>query len=104
MTFTKNIFDRLIVKKHRDRALSNYFDNNFLFLETASRLTEKLDEITKPLINKMGSDEDRYFNIPINRTIEELRNILENRYSEILKIDFKKKESNQNFWFISKNK
>ena len=52
MTFTKNIFDRLIVKKHRDRALSNYFDNNFLFLETASRLTEKLDEITKPF--KLG--------------------------------------------------
>jgi len=29
---------------------------------------------------------------------------LEKRYSEILKIDFKKKENNQNFWFISKNK
>ena len=65
---------------------------------------EPYDEITKPLINKMSSDEDRYFNIPINRTIEELRNILENKYSEVLKIDFKKKENNQNFWFISKNK
>ena len=32
------------------------------------------------------------------------KNILENRYSDILKIDFSKKESNQNFWFISKNK
>jgi len=52
----------------------------------------------------MSSDEDKYFNIPVNRTIEELRNILEANYSEILKIDFKKEENNQNFWFISKNK
>ena len=29
---------------------------------------------------------------------------METKYSEILKIDFLKKESNQNFWFISKNK
>ena len=29
---------------------------------------------------------------------------IENKYSEILKIDFKKKENNLNFWFISKNK
>ena len=69
-----------------------------------SMMMEPYDEITNPLINKMSSDEDQYFNIPINRTIEELRNILENRYSEVLKIDFKKKENNQNFWFISKNK
>ena len=69
-----------------------------------SMMMEPYDEITKPLINKMSSDEDQYFNIPINRTIEELRNILENKYSEVLKIDFKKKENNQNFWFISKNK
>ena len=69
-----------------------------------SMMMEPYDEITKPLINKMSSDEGQYFNIPINRTIEELRNILENKYSEVLKIDFKKKESNQNFWFISKNK
>ena len=33
-----------------------------------------------------------------------LKTILENKYSEILKIDFKKKENNLNFWFISKNK
>ena len=57
-----------------------------------SMMMEPYDEIINPLINKMSSDEDHYFNIPINRTIEELRNILESRYSEILKIDFKKKE------------
>ena len=64
---------------------------------------EPYDKIVNPLINKMSADEDRHFNIPVNRTIQELRNILEKRYSEILKIDFKKKENNQNFWFISKN-
>ena len=69
-----------------------------------SMMMEPYDEIINPLTHKMSSEEDRYFNIPINRTIEELRNILEKRYSEILKIDFKKKENNQNFWFISKNK
>jgi len=69
-----------------------------------SMMMEPYDKIVNPLINKMSADEDRHFNIPVNRTIEELRNILEKRYSEILKIDFKKKENNQNFWFISKNK
>ena len=69
-----------------------------------SMMMEPYDEIISPLVNKMSSDEDQHFNIPINRTIEELRNILESKYSEILKIDFKKKENNQNFWFISKNK
>ena len=44
---------------------------------------EPYDEIVNPLINKMSSEEDHYFNIPVNRTIEELRNILEKNYSEI---------------------
>ena len=69
-----------------------------------SMMMEPYDEIVDPLIHKMSSEEDIYFNIPVNRTIEELRNILEKNYSEILKIDFNRKESNQNFWFISKNK
>ena len=69
-----------------------------------SIMMEPYDEIVNPLINKMSSEEDEHFNIPVNRTIEELRNILEKRYSEILKIDFSKDENNQNFWFISRNK
>ena len=69
-----------------------------------SLMMEPYDNIVKPMINKMSSDEDEYFEIPTSRTIQELRNILENNYSEILKIDFSDKESNQNFWFISKNK
>ena len=69
-----------------------------------SVMMEPYDEIVEPLILKMSSDEEKYFDIPCNRTIQELRNILENNYSEILRIDFEKKENNQNFWFISKNK
>ena len=67
-------------------------------------MMEPFDNIINPLINKMSAEEDEYFNIPCERTIEDLRNILERNYSEILKIDFVKKENNQNFWFISKNK
>ena len=69
-----------------------------------SVMMEPYDEIVEPLISKMSSDEEKYFDIPCDRTVHELRNILENNYNEILRIDFKKKENNQNFWFISKNK
>ena len=69
-----------------------------------SMMMEPFDDIVNPLITQMSSDEEKHFNIPVDRTIEDLRNILENKYSEILKIDFLKDENNQNFWFISKNK
>ena len=69
-----------------------------------SMMMEPFDNIVNPLITQMSSDEEEHFNIPVDRTIEDLRNILENKYSEILKIDFLKDENNQNFWFISKNK
>ena len=69
-----------------------------------SLVMEPYDEIITPLIKQMGSDEEKCFNIPTQRNIENLRNILEKNYSEIIKIDFSKKENNQNFWFISKNK
>ena len=69
-----------------------------------SMMMEPYDDIVNPLISKMSADEDEHFNIPTDRTVEDLRNIIEKNYSEILKIDFSKKENNQNFWFISKNK
>ena len=69
-----------------------------------SMMMEPYDDIINPLINKMSSEEEKYFNIPTDRTVSELRNIIENKYSKILNIDFTKKENNQNFWFISKNK
>ena len=69
-----------------------------------SMMMEPYDDIISPLIKKMSSDEEKYFNIPTDRTVLELRKILEEKYDSILKIDFEKKENNQNFWFISKNK
>ena len=69
-----------------------------------SLMLEPYKDIVEPLIKRMSSEEEKYFNIPTNRTTKDLRLILEKRYSEILKIDFKKQENNQNFWFISKNK
>jgi len=69
-----------------------------------SMMMEPYDNIVAPLIKEMSSEEDKYFNIPTERTVSELKTILEDKYSEILKIDFKKKENNLNFWFISKNK
>ncbi len=69
-----------------------------------SMMMEPFDEIVKPLVSEMSSEEERYFNIPTDRTIEDLRNIIEKRYPNIIEIDFDKKENIKNFWFISKNK
>ena len=69
-----------------------------------SMMMEPYDYITNPLLKGMSADEDKHFTIPANKSVSDLRNILENNYTDILKIDFEKKESNQNFWFISKNK
>ena len=65
---------------------------------------EPYNSITEPLVANMSSDEDKYFNIPTNRTVQELKNIIETRYPNILDINFDQKENYQNFWFISKNK
>ena len=90
------------------------FNNIYLWIEEnlgeecieyiVSMMMEPYDNIVNPLINQMSAEEEKYFNIPTHRTVEELKLILEKKYSEILKIDFSKKENNQNFWFISKNK
>ena len=69
-----------------------------------SIMMEPFDDIVKPLIGCMSSDEEKHFNIPTNRKIEDLRNILEKRYPNILKINFEDKKNSKNFWFISKNK
>ena len=94
---------------------TNYpFNEIYLWLEKetcdecieyiVSIMMEPFDDIVKPLISKMSSEEDQYFNIPSHRTIEDLRSIIEKRYPDILKINFDKKENHKNFWFISKNK
>ena len=104
----------------------NYIENNFdfknkypfneiyLWLEQntceecieyiVSIMMEPYSNITNPLVSNMSSDEDKYFNIPTNRTVQELRNIIEVKYPNILDINFDQKENHQNFWFISKNK
>jgi len=69
-----------------------------------SMMMEPYNDIINPLVNKMSSEEENYFNIPTDRKVMELKVILENKYSQILNIDFSKKENNKNFWFISKNK
>jgi len=69
-----------------------------------SIMMEPYNKITDPLISQMSSDEDSSFNIPVDRTINDLREIIEKNYSDILKIDFSKNENNKKFWFISKNK
>ena len=69
-----------------------------------SIMMEPYDKIIKPLISQMSSDEDRYFNIPTERTTNELKFIIQERYSNILSIDFNEKQNQKKFWFISKNK
>jgi len=100
----------------KDFNFSNEFAFNsiYLWLEknsgdecieyVVSMMMEPYDQIVDPQINKMSSEEERYFNIPTDRKVFELRDILESKYKQILKIDFSKNENNQNFWFISKNK
>ena len=94
---------------------TNYpFNEIYLWLEKktcyecieyiVSIMMEPFDGIVKPLISQMSSEEDQYFNIPTDRTVKDLRNIIEKRYPDILTINFDKKENKKNFWFISKNK
>jgi len=67
-------------------------------------MMEPYNEIIEPLIKKMSSDEENYFNIPTDRTVEDLKIIIKKRYPDILSINFNKKENYKKFWFISKNK
>ena len=94
---------------------SNYpFNKIYLWLEKeaceecieyiVSIMMEPFSEITDPLIKKMSSDEEQYFNIPTNRTVKELIEIIEKKYPNILSINFEKEENFKKFWFISKNK
>ena len=69
-----------------------------------SIMMEPYNEIINPLVKEMSSDEEKYFNIPTYRKVDELRNIIEAKYPNILDINFEEKENNKNFWFISKNK
>ena len=63
-------------------------------------MMEPFDGIVKPLISQMSSEEDQYFNIPTDRTVEDLRNIIEKRYPDILTINFDKKEKKKLLVYI----
>ncbi len=93
----------------------NYpFNEIYLWLEketceecieyVVSIMMEPFSDIVQPLVGQMSSEEEKYFNIPTERNVGDLKKILENKYSDILKINFKTQESNHKFWFISKNK
>ncbi len=69
-----------------------------------SMMMEPYDSIIDPLINNMSSEEEKYFTIPADRKVSDLKQIIEKNYKSIIKIDFNDKNSNKNFWFISKNK
>ena len=47
----------------------------------------------------MSSDEEKYFNIPTDRTLGELKSILKKIFKYI-KYRFRKKENIEKFWFI----
>ena len=69
-----------------------------------SLMMEPYNNIIEPLVKQMSSDEDKYFTIPTDRKVEDLKLIIEKKYSNILSVNFKKKENYKKFWFISKNK
>jgi hypothetical protein len=104
----------IFIEKKFNFEIEYPFNEIYLWLEkngceecieyVVSMMLEPFDRIVKPLISKMSSDEDQYFTIPTYRTVEDLRNIIEKRYPDILKINFEKQENQKNFWFISKNK
>ncbi len=101
-------------EKDFDFEIDYPFNEIYLWLEqntceecieyVVSMMLEPFDEIVKPLISKMSSEEDQYFTIPTHRTVQDLRNIIERNYPDILKINFENKKNFKNFWFISKNK
>ncbi len=108
----KNFLD--FVENKFDFEIDNPFNQVYFWLEKntheecieyiVSIMMEPYNEIIEPLIKKMSSEEEKYFNIPTHRTVKELKNIIKEKYSSILNINFEKKENYKKFWFISKNK
>ncbi len=105
LNFVENVFDF-----NQDYA----FNKIYLWIEKetceecieyiVSLMMEPYSEIVTPLVKKMSSDEEKYFTIPTDRSVGELKDILEKKYKDVLEIDFNRKENLKKFWFISKNK
>ena len=97
-----NIEDEFIWNKLYNWVESNLSDEGIELV--VSLMMEPYDEIINPLVTQMSSNEESYFEIPGARSTTDLKEIIENSYSNIIKIDFSKDLENENFWFISKNK
>ena len=56
MTESMNVFNRAAVRHHRDRAATNLSAHDFLFAESAERLADRLDDVTRsfPLALDLG--------------------------------------------------
>ncbi len=56
MAELKNVFDRRLLRRRRDRAAAGFADHDFLFREVAARLAGRLDDITRsfPLALDLG--------------------------------------------------
>ena len=97
-----NIEDEFIWNKLYNWVESNLSDEGIELV--VSLMMEPYDEIINPLVRQMSSNEESYFEIPGARSTTDLKEIIENSYTNIIKIDFSKDLENENFWFISKNK
>jgi NADH dehydrogenase [ubiquinone] 1 alpha subcomplex assembly factor 5 len=47
MSDSMNVFDRRLVRRHRERAAANLESHDFLFREAAERLADRLDDVTR---------------------------------------------------------
>jgi NADH dehydrogenase [ubiquinone] 1 alpha subcomplex assembly factor 5 len=56
MSDSMNVFDRRLVRRHRDRAAARLEGHDFLFREIAERLADRLDDVTRtfPLALDLG--------------------------------------------------
>src|SRR6185295_11827207 len=56
MADSMNVFDRRLVRRHRDRAAATLDAHDFLFREVAERLADRLDDVTRkfPLALDLG--------------------------------------------------
>ena len=56
MADSMNVFDRRLVRRHRDRAAATLDAHDFLFREVAERLVDRLDDVTRkfPLALDLG--------------------------------------------------
>jgi NADH dehydrogenase [ubiquinone] 1 alpha subcomplex assembly factor 5 len=60
MTDYMNVFDRVALRRHRERAAAKFADHDFLFREIAARLDDRLDDIDRdfPIALDLGSRGD----------------------------------------------